>query len=444
MGGFSLLNNISALEAENQLNVTQNNLQNTLFQLSSGSRINSGADDAAGLAIANGLQANITALTQSQANANDGVGALQVADGALSQVTTLLNRAVTLATESATGTVGASQRGALQAEYSQIQSEIDSIGSTTSFNGSQVFNNQPASIFLSDGNTSSTIQANQINLSATDLLQAAGQSATLSASGAIKAGDTVTVGNTVYTFVAGSNAGTAATTALSTADAAGATAETGTATKDAGAVDVLIDSDSTESQTTQIQNTLANLAAAINGSSGGGVVYQAGGNANPEATANVNGTSIQLTATTAALSLGDSNGNATNAAGDVSIATTSAGLGFLGADTAGTGLLSAAGSGTDLSTASDAQTALTAISAAIATVASDRGNLGAVINRLQAASNVESVQVQNLTSAENQITAANIPQQVTNLSEYSILEQSGISALAQANSAQQTILKLLQ
>jgi len=441
---ISLLNNIASMEAQNQLNVTQGNLQNTLFQLSSGSRINSGADDAAGLAIANGLEANITALTQSQQNANDGVGALQVADGALAQVTTLLNRAVTLATESATGTVGSSQRSALQAEYSQIQTEINSIGSNTSFNGSQVFNNQAASIFLSDGNTSTTIQANQINLTSAGLLQAAGQSATLSASGKISAGDTVTVGNTVYTFVDGSNKGAAATTAMPAADVAGATAETSTAAAGAGAVDVLIDSNSTESQQTQIQNTLQNLAAAVNGGAGGGVVYQSGGNANPEATAAVNGTTIQMTATAAGLALGASAGQATNASGDVIVKKSSAGLGYLGTDAAGTGMLSSAGAGTDLSTAGDAQNALTAINTAIAAVASDRGNLGAVINRLQAASNVEGVQVQNLTSAENNIMAANIPQQVTNLSEYSILNQSGISALAQANSAQQSILKLLQ
>ena len=106
---ISLLNNIAALEAQNQLTSTQSKLQNTLFQLSSGSRINSGADDAAGLAIANGLEANITALTQSSANATSGVGSLQVADGALAQITTLLNRAVTLATEGATGTVSSQQ-----------------------------------------------------------------------------------------------------------------------------------------------------------------------------------------------------------------------------------------------------------------------------------------------------------------------------------------------
>src|ERR1044071_2464558 len=113
---LSVLNNVSSLAAQNQLSMTQASLQKTLFQLSSGSRINTGADDAAGLAIANGLQANVTALTQSARNANDGVGSLQVADGALAQVTTLLNRAVTLATESATGTVSDPQRAALNAE----------------------------------------------------------------------------------------------------------------------------------------------------------------------------------------------------------------------------------------------------------------------------------------------------------------------------------------
>ncbi|MGA2421755.1 MAG: flagellin [Candidatus Acidiferrum sp.] len=437
---ISLLNNISALEAQNQLNITQNNLQNTLFQLSSGSRINSGADDAAGLAIANGLEANITALTQSQSNANTGVGALQVADGALSQVTTLLNRAVTLATESATGTVGTSQRGALQAEYSQIQSEIDSIGSTTSFNGSAVFNSAPASIFLSDGTNSSTISANQINLTSASLLQAAGQSGTLSASAAIAANDTVTVGNTVYTFVAASNAGTAAPSTLAAANTTGGTAQVGAT---AGAVKVLIDSNTNDSAQTQLTNTLANLVAAVNGGAGSGTVYQAGGNANPDASATASGLSTTFSASAVGLALGVS-GNGSDASGNVILSTTSAGLALLGANTAGTGLLATGAAGTDLSTATDAQAALGAINTAIATIASDRGNIGAVINRLQAASNVESDQVQNLTSAEDQITAANIPQQVTNLSEYSILNQSGISALAQANSAQQSILKLLQ
>jgi flagellin len=276
---ISILNNIASLAAQNQLQITQQNLQKTLFQLSSGSRINSGADDAAGLAISNGLQANVTALTQSANNANDGVGSLQVADGALSQVTTLLNRAVTLATESSTGTVSSAQRGALDAEFTQIKAEIDRIGSTTTFNGTSVFTASTTSIFLSDSATSSQIG--------------------------------VTVG------------------------------------------------------------TLAS-SAIINGAS----------------TANV--------------------------------------------------------SVDDLTTAVKAQTALTDINSAISNVALIRGSIGAGINRLQSAVSVINNQVQNLTAAQDQITAANIPEQVAKLSQYTILNQSGISALAQANSVQQSILNLLR
>src|SRR5579863_2525934 len=136
---LGILNNIPSLAAENQLTLTSNALSSTLEQLSSGSRINSGADDPAGLSIANGLQANISALTQSVSNANGGVGQLQLADGALAQVTNLLNTAVTLATESATGTVSNGQRTAIQAEYASILAEINRIGTATTYNGQAVF-----------------------------------------------------------------------------------------------------------------------------------------------------------------------------------------------------------------------------------------------------------------------------------------------------------------
>jgi len=200
---LTILNNIAALAAENQLNVTSNNLNSTLEQLSSGSRINSGADDPAGLAIANGLAANISALTQSASNATDGVGELQVADGALSQVTTLLDRAVTLATESATGTVSNSQRGALDAEYQSIKAEINSIGATTNFNGGQVFTNNTLNVFLSDGSVqgSSTIGVSTGLLSPTQLgIGGTPATATLAeavATPAAKATDTLTGGTFV-------------------------------------------------------------------------------------------------------------------------------------------------------------------------------------------------------------------------------------------------------
>jgi len=284
---ISLLNNISALQAENNLNQTSNNLQSTLFQLSSGSRLNSGADDPAGLEIANGLQANITALNQSATNANEGVGLAQTADGALAQVTNLLNRATTLATEAANGTNTPGQLTALNTEFTSIKSEIDQIGQNTTYNGTSVFQAGTTSIFLSDG----------------------------------------------------------------------------------GAAE-----------------TLANATIAVSP----GALSQA---------------SLALDTTT----------------------------------------LVASGSGPSAQTgAQNAVAALAAITAAVQSVASSRGSLGAAVNRLNAASAVETAQVQNLTSAEDGITAANIPQEVANLSKYSVLNQTGISSLTQANTQLQNILGLFR
>src|SRR5581483_10548031 len=400
---LSILNNPASLVAQNELSITSASLQTTLFQLSSGSRINSGADDAAGLAIADGLQANITALTQSARNANDGVGQLQVADGALAQVTTLLDRAVTLATESANGTVSNSQRTALDTEFTAIKAEIDRIGSTTTYNGTQVFTVSPDNLFLSDSGISSTIQVTTGTLSSAGLLGGAA-SATLAFNALPASGDTVTIGGTTYTFE-------------TTANFVGTTAN-----------QVLIDGSA--NPVTALQNTLANLVAAVNGGTGAGTLYGAGTVANADASASQNGTSIQFQATPA--------GNALIAGGGtIAAAVTGTAAVFL--DT----IPFAAGSSTSLTTDTNAQAALTAINAAIKLVAAQRGQIGAGINRLQSASNVINNQVQNLTTAEDGIRAADIPSTVANLTKYSILEQTGIAALAQANQTQQLVLSLL-
>jgi flagellin len=167
---LGVLNNINAVYAENNLSNTSSSLSKVLQQLSSGSKINSGADDAAGLSLVNGLQANQQALTQSKTNATEGVGLLQVADGALSQVTSLLNRAVTLATEAANGTLNASQDLAANQEYQSILSEISNIGSTTSYNQEQVFNSQ-ISIYTGDSSAqgSSVTALNIRSLSASSV-----------------------------------------------------------------------------------------------------------------------------------------------------------------------------------------------------------------------------------------------------------------------------------
>jgi flagellin len=139
-------------------------LQTVLQQLSSGSRINSGADDSAGLSLVNGLQANSTALTQSKTNATEGVGLLEVADGALSQVTSLLDRAVTLATEASNGTLNSSQEAAANEEYTSILSEINNIGSTTTYNQEQVFAGKTVAIYTGDSSTKGS-SINELNIS---------------------------------------------------------------------------------------------------------------------------------------------------------------------------------------------------------------------------------------------------------------------------------------
>jgi flagellin len=414
---ISILNNIASLTAQNQLAVTQTNLNKTLFQLSSGSRINSGADDAAGLAIADGLHANITALSQSAQNANSGVGSLQVADGSLAQVTQLLNRAVTLATESSNGTVSNTQRTAIQAEYAQITAEIDRIGSKTNYNGTAVFTNTPTSIFLSDGASNSTIAVGTSALSSAALGLVAGTvTQTVPAVQAVghidfsgtgpAAADAIVIGATTYTFQATNPTTTGSATT-------GFVKETGSATVAA-----------------------TNFANAINMTGGtAGTDYGSGGVANATFTAVANGAAVTITAIAAGTGGNNATLTTTSTNGFVALTATAGGLAAVTTNPNLTNVLS---------TAADAQATLSLINSAVANVAGLRGTLGANINRLQAASNVISNQTQNLTAAEDGIRAADIPSVVANLSRFTILNQSGISALAQANSAQQSILTLLR
>jgi flagellin len=617
---LGILNNIPSLAAENQLTLTNNALQTTLQQLSSGSRINSGADDAAGLAIANGLQANVTALSQSVSNANNGVGELQLADGALAQVTTLLNRAITLATESATGTVSNPQRTALQAEYSSILAEINRVGSSTTYNGQAVFQNGSAPNLNAQSNPLGSAGA----LNANDVLTVGGKTSvtaggtTFSYTAATTTGSnpdqvtaanavttatvlttgdvitsTRTTGTTIYTAAAGAtvaNLLTAINSGVSgngitvtgtdashanyqgTLNAAGklqivdlnngnnlAVAETvgaqnGAFSTTAAATSTVqdlinaINNDTTVGAKAalvngalQITDPLSrnNLVASTTDTLLGAAVAGAPTtfstpNTTGAATTNLNQLVGNAGGLTTASTLGSSkvyafdaggksftytsnvrntntsgdlisaiNNPATDAAGlsaylnssgnlvitdpnnsgnlKVNVTNTETALGtltnpastsiaaptniFLSDATAvgssqisvQIGALTTAGitNGTggsavnlnaasaDITTQSNAQATLTLISSAIANIASVRGTLGASVNRLTAASNVLNSQVQNLTSAQNTITAADIPAAVASLTKFSILEQTGIAALAQANQQQQLVLKLL-
>lgn len=236
---LGILFNIPSLAAEDQLNVTSSALDSTLEELSSGSAINTGSDNAAGLAIANGLQANVSALTQSVSNANDGIGELQLADGALAQVTTLLNRAITLATESGTGTVSNSQRTAIQAEYASILTEINSIGTSTTYNGQAIFQGgSTPNTNAVDSPGSGTLQLNE-GLTA-------GTTTTVSAGGATFSFTAATTGQVPTNQVNSATTNLTASTALASGSiltvtrATGTTIYTATAATTVGALENVI------------------------------------------------------------------------------------------------------------------------------------------------------------------------------------------------------------
>jgi flagellin len=592
---ISILNNPASLAAQNQLGVTNTDLQKTLYQLSSGSRINTGADDAAGLAVANGLMANITALTQSARNANDGVGKLQVADGALAQVTSLLNRAITLATEAANGTLSDTQRAPLQSEFASIAKEIDRIGATTNFNGQQVFQNVNANTMVGSAtgvNANTSLGGTPLtSIAGTGVASGSNLSAGTAASQATSANvadttsvasDTITItvtgagtgsggGTQTYQYV-GSTGKTIADLKTDIAAHSGLVAVSGgggsaplTFTANGATISVTDSGSALGTMATAVGGTAAtftigtanpytytnygfgkmsDLVSAVNadgrytalvdtGNSnkltigygtvtepsdgltrpaiaegGGGAAWSFGlasafaqGGASKSFTIQPYGAAtattfidegnltvgalmsdlqaMGLSATlngNGSLVIADPNNKSnapvisttgsvtatsvfgTFAAGSAQASVASATDIYLTDDSANAantiavtiGSLSSSNmngasiASDNLSTQASSQAALADISTAISDVAGLRGTLGASVNRLQSATNVINNNIQNLTSAQDQIMAADIPSTVANMAKYSILEQTGVAALSQANQMQQLVLKLIQ
>jgi flagellin len=534
---LGVLNNLNAIYAENSLNNTSSSLSKVLNQLSSGSKINSGADDAAGLSLVDGLQANASALTQSETNATEGVGLLTVADGALSQVTSLLNRAVTLATEASNGTLNSTQDTAANQEYQSILSEISNIGSTTTYNQETVFGSN-TDIYTGDSSSAGS-SINSLNIrslsssnvgdtngvmsystgannafinlssgtgagaiaSANDQLSSTGKSSidvtymTGTSTNITNHTEVITVGTgTNYANTAqglmdainGSGLGltasftTAAAAGTAAVAAAGGTADgvetgieiSGLASGVSGAANgagtpgldgtlgttaytggTLTINGKSLTLGTSSTDTIANIAAAVNGGN-----YGVEMNATTGAITSLTKATITASGLTGGTGWAGSNyttvavtEDTTNALSDATTSLASAATPASDIDgTGGTATISysdAAGqalNNTDLSNQTDAEAALTALNAAISDVAAQDGYIGAQINTLNSVSSVLSTQSENVTSAQNAVQATDYASATSNMSKYEILSQTGIAALAQANSIQQEVTKLLQ
>jgi len=518
---LGVLNNIAALYAQNNLNQSSNSLQNTLQQLSSGSKINSGADDAAGLAVANDLGANISALTQSSSNATNGISLLQTADGALSQVTTLLNRAVTLSTEAANSTLNANQVSSANQEYQNILSEIGNIGSTTNFNSNKVFSAAATTVFVSDGtssgansftdtvgvlNDASVGQSGPVAAATTSAVftepttststtltgQAtvgtgaaptvgAGQTDTLTFTGAndlLSGSLSVNYGGVTSSIALGSNVTLAtaaaaihtANNALTATVVAGTNGNNEISIVGAAGVTNTLTLDPTnvaDANPTTASSAAVTVATSSDTLSGTVTLAYAGTTHTLDLDNGGAGTTLAALSTRLNAITGLSTAITTNASGSQTLTLTgTAGaqntLSFSTGGTSAAGVTnsntltdttaaSAGGAGVNFTQASvstltnaTAQAVLTTVTTAIADVAYQRGNIGANINELTAASNVATTESTNLTSAQNNILATNYGQAASDLAKYQVLSQTGISALAQANSVQQEVLKLLQ
>lgn len=186
MASFSVVTNIASVNAQANLYQTSNSLNRTLTRLSSGLRINTSGDDAAGLAVANGYRSDLATLNQGILNANDGLSTLQIEDGALNNISTLLDRLSTLATQAASGTTTDASRTTLNNEFKDVLAEIDRESAVASLDSSQGF-----SVFVSNDGTNGKITGTISEVSTSTLgissLSITDQAAAVSAVSTIRA-----------------------------------------------------------------------------------------------------------------------------------------------------------------------------------------------------------------------------------------------------------------
>ncbi|SIO64709.1 flagellin [Paraburkholderia phenazinium] len=482
---LSINSNISSLTAQENLNASGSALSQAITRLSSGKRINSAADDAAGLAISTTLQTAINGLNQGVSNANDGVSMVQTASTGLSQITQSLQTIRSLADEAAGGTLSASNQQALQQEVAQQVAEVNRLASQTSYNGINLLDGSAGNVTVQVGaNVGQTIN---LNLSQ-------GVSAASLGSGPVAAGNTIgtlTGLDLTATGTANSSGGTGAITQINILSngTGGFTftdqnnqALSTTAVNNLFSVAGSASGISTISLATGANNGLltANETTAINAdfTTGGGSAAAAGtvlgvysgldlnstnGSAATAGTPNAI-TSITVESNgTGGFEYVDQNGNqlSTTAASNLFTSNSTTGVTFAGAQTTigSTAAGQPAGSvlatvntnnvptsvaNVNVSTTAGANLAIETITNALATISNIQATLGAAQNRMTGIATSQQDESTDLSSAQSQITDADFAQETANLSKAQVLQQAGISVLAQANSNPQQVLKLLQ
>ena len=447
--------NMQAANANRMLNVTTSAQSKSTEKLSSGYRINRAADDAAGLTISEKMRKQIKGLDRASTNAEDGVSAVQTAEGALTEVHSMLQRMNELATQSANGTNSNTDRKAIQDEIDQLTTEIDRVSETTKFNetyllkgdGAEKAHNVNAHDAGLDGVTltdkGDEVEVTLKTLNAGDKISIAGKNYTIGATTDeakelyknAKVGEKVTVGGTTYEIAAATNAdkGQISITDLDGKIDKGTTVEYGN--KKVHVVDKTTGIDDNDSSIiTAAKAYELETAEIVKASSIGAdtaATVKNGANATKDATAT-------FTLNKGTVSYKDSLSFNLHVGADADM-TNKITVNIDSMNSAGLGV-----KGIKADTEQDATYAIDAIADAISTVSSQRSALGAVQNRLEhTINNLDNV-VENTTSAESRIRDTDMAEEMVNYSKNNILAQAGQSMLAQANQSNQGVLSLLQ
>jgi len=470
--------NTASLNAQRNLTASQSSLTTSLQRLSSGLRINSAKDDAAGLAISDRLTSQINGSNQAARNANDGISLAQTAEGDLAQIGNNLQRIRELAVQASNGSNSASDRASLNNEATQLISEIDRVASGSSFNGVKLLDGSfSAQSFQVGANnnandrisidTISSARANSLGVGSnssfsTTVTGAAITSSTaFSATGLVINGFTVGVSNSD-----GVSTASAAGSALAKANAINAvTGSTGVSASvtgatltntasTAGAFSLQVNGVTVAGNTTTATGAISasEVAAAFNAVTAQTGVTATVTGATYKLTA-ADGRNIDISATTAGGSgaaTGTTSGAITltsNSAAGITIGGAQATTAILGTGAQATAATATAGAGIsslNLSTASGAQAALASLDSALANVNSSRASLGAYQNRFSSAVTSLQTKTENLTASRSRIQDTDFASETASLTRGQILQQAGTAMLAQANSLPQGVLALLR
>jgi flagellin len=468
--------NVMSLNAQRNLSTSGNQLATSLQRLSSGLRINSAKDDAAGLAIVERFTSQIRGLSQAARNANDGISLAQTAEGALGEISNNLQRIRELAVQSLNATNSSSDRAALDAEVQQLKSEIDRVASQTSFNGVRLLDGTFASqTFQVGANQGETISVSSISSARTASL---GQSYSATINGTAVTAALTTGDLTINGYAVNASAGYADTNGR-TSDSAYAVARAINGSSGHGVV-------ATANATTAAGGTTGTTAGdgtiTINGVNTATITLGAGAATNRTAivqainaisaatgvTATDDGTGVDLSASDGrniayTLNAGTGTFDAANLGinatattrGTVSLTTSStagitlggaaeAAAGFTNNQTQAAALTGVSLSNVNVTDTAGSNSALATVDAALQTISGSRAALGAYQNRFQSSIANINTAAENLTASRSRVQDADFAMETANLTRAQILQQAGTAIVAQANSIPQNVLSLLR